>query len=54
MVTIGLFDAAAIVAQLMPLAAWAIIKHTHNWRNAYYVIIAFECLTVVFVWFFYR
>lgn len=54
MVTIGIFDAAAIVAQLMPLVAWAIIKYTQNWRNAYYVIIGFECITVIFLWFFYN
>jgi MFS family permease len=53
MVTVGLFDAAAIVAQLMPLTAWAIIKHTGNWRNAYYVIIAFEVFTFAFLYLFY-
>ena len=54
MVTIGIFDAAAICAQLMPLISWTIIKYTGNWRNAYYVIIAFEAFTLGFVYFFYH
>jgi hypothetical protein len=54
MVTIGLFDAAAIIAQMMPLVAWVIIKYTANWRNAYYVIIAFEAFTLIYLFIFYH
>ena len=54
MVTIGLFDAAAIIAQMMPLVAWVIIKYTANWRNAYYVIIAFEAFTFIYLFIFYH
>jgi hypothetical protein len=54
MVTIGLFDAAAIIAQMMPLVAWVIIKYTQNWRNAYYVIIGFEAFTFIYLFLFYN
>jgi MFS family permease len=54
MVTVGIFDISAILAQIMPLVAWAIIKTTQNWRICYYIIIAFEVLTVIFLYFFYH
>jgi MFS family permease len=54
MICIGIFDAGSIIAQLMPLTAWAIIKTTHNWRIAYYMMIGFQALTVVFLFFFYH
>ncbi|KAK7402700.1 hypothetical protein QQX98_011564 [Neonectria punicea] len=54
MVTIGLFDASSIIAQVMPLIAWAIIKYTGQWRNAYYLMIAFQALNTAFLGAFYH
>ncbi|KPM36923.1 hypothetical protein AK830_g9646 [Neonectria ditissima] len=54
MVTIGLFDASSIIAQVMPLISWAIIKYTGQWRNAYYLMIAFQALNTAFLWAFYH
>ncbi|KAH7126113.1 fungal trichothecene efflux pump [Dactylonectria macrodidyma] len=54
MVTIGLFDASSIIAQLMPITSWAIIKYTGEWRNAYYVMIAFQVFNTGFLWAFYH
>lgn len=54
MVTIGLFDASSIVAQMMPLISWVIIKYTGNWRNAYYVMIGWQVLNTAFLYFFYN
>lgn len=54
MVTIGLFDASSIVAQMMPLISWVIIKYTGNWRNAYYVMIGWQVLNTIFLYFFYH
>ncbi|KAF7554378.1 hypothetical protein G7Z17_g2973 [Cylindrodendrum hubeiense] len=54
MVTIGLFDASSIIAQLMPIISWAIIKYTGEWRNAYYVMIAFQVFNTGFLWAFYH
>ena len=42
MVIIGIFDASSIIAQLMPLTAWGIIKTTGNWRIWYYMMIGFQ------------
>ncbi|KAF2269119.1 MFS general substrate transporter [Lojkania enalia] len=53
-VTIGLFDASSVIAQIMPLVAWVIIKHTGNWRIAYYVMIAFQALNLILLWVFYN
>ncbi|ORY01051.1 fungal trichothecene efflux pump [Clohesyomyces aquaticus] len=53
-VTIGLFDASSIIAQIMPLVAWVLIKNTHTWRNAYYLMIAFQVVNLVFLFFFYH
>jgi MFS family permease len=53
-VTIGLFDAASIVAQLMPLVSWVIIKRTGNWRICYYIMIAFQSINLAMLWFFYH
>ncbi|KAF2008477.1 MFS general substrate transporter [Aaosphaeria arxii CBS 175.79] len=52
-VTIGLFDAASVIAQIMPLVAWVIIKQTGNWRIAYYMMIGFQTINLVLLWFFY-
>jgi len=54
MVTIGLFDASSVIAQLMPLTSWAIIKYTHNWRIPYYCMIGFQTLNLLFLIFFYN
>lgn len=54
MVTIGLFDASSIIAQMMPLTSWAIIKYTGEWRNAYYVMIAFQTFNCAFLSLFYH
>ncbi|KAH6884170.1 hypothetical protein B0T10DRAFT_531385 [Thelonectria olida] len=54
MVTIGLFDASSIIAQMMPLTSWAIIKYTGEWRNAYYFMIAFQAFNCGFLWLFYH
>jgi MFS family permease len=54
MTTIGLFDASSIISQMMPLASWALIKYTHTWRNSYYLMIGFQCLNLVFLFFFYH
>ncbi|KAF2743842.1 MFS general substrate transporter [Sporormia fimetaria CBS 119925] len=53
-VTIGIFDAASLIAQLMPLTAWVIIKYTGQWRNAYYVMIGFQTINLAMLWFFYH
>ncbi|KAH7115271.1 fungal trichothecene efflux pump [Dendryphion nanum] len=53
-VTIGLFDAASVIAQIMPLVAWIIIKQTANWRIAYYMMIGFQVINLVLLWFFYH
>ncbi|KAH7081976.1 fungal trichothecene efflux pump [Paraphoma chrysanthemicola] len=53
-VTIGLFDAASIIAQMMPLVSWAIIKHTGNWRICYYIMIAFQALNLAMLCVFYH
>lgn len=53
MVTIGLFDASSVIAQVMPLVSWVIIRNTGNWRNCYYMMIAFQTLNLVFLVFFY-
>lgn len=54
MICIGIFDAGSIIAQLMPLTAWGIIKTTGNWRIAYYMMIGFQTLTVLMLFFFYH
>ncbi|XP_014558594.1 hypothetical protein COCVIDRAFT_94258 [Bipolaris victoriae FI3] len=53
-VTIGLFDAASIVAQVMPLVSWVIIKETGNWRICYYVMIAFQVVNLGLLVLFYN
>ncbi|CAA9957232.1 AraJ Arabinose efflux permease [Pyrenophora teres f. maculata] len=53
-VTIGLFDAASVVAQIMPLVSWVIIKQTDNWRICYYVMLAFQSTNLVLLFFFYN
>ncbi|KAF2727247.1 MFS general substrate transporter [Polyplosphaeria fusca] len=53
-VTIGLFDAASVISQIMPLVAWVIIRDTGNWRNAYYLMIAFQVVNFVLLYFFYN
>ncbi|KAF2005813.1 MFS general substrate transporter [Amniculicola lignicola CBS 123094] len=53
-VTIGLFDASSVIAQIMPLVAWVIIKYTTNWRIAYYVMIGFQVINLVMLFFFYN
>jgi len=54
MTTIGLFDASSIIAQMMPLAAWGIIQTTGSWRASYYMMIGFQFLNLVFLFFFYH
>jgi MFS family permease len=54
MVTIGIFDASSIVSQIMPLVAWIIIRDTKNWRNAYYLMIGFQVLNLIFMFIFYH
>ena len=53
MVTIGLFDASSIIAEMMPLISWVMIKNTHTWRNCYYLMIGFQTLNLIFLYFFY-
>ncbi|KAF9886271.1 hypothetical protein FE257_011884 [Aspergillus nanangensis] len=53
-VTIGLFDASSIIAQVMPLIAWVIIRNTQNWRICYYTMIAFQVLNFFCLFFFYN
>jgi hypothetical protein len=53
-VTIGLFDAASVIAQIMPLVSWVIIKKTGNWRNCYYVMIGFQVINLVLLCIFYH
>jgi hypothetical protein len=53
-VTIGLFDAASIVAQIMPLVSWVIIKETGNWRICYYVMIAFQTINLALLVIYYN
>ena len=53
-VTVGVFDCSSIIAQIMPLCAWAMIKYTHTWRNAYYLMIGFQTLNLGIVYFFYH
>ncbi|KAJ4303552.1 hypothetical protein N0V90_002450 [Kalmusia sp. IMI 367209] len=53
-VTIGVFDASSIIAQLMPLISWVIIKETKNWRICYYIMIAFQTINLAMLWFFYH
>ncbi|OAG13327.1 MFS general substrate transporter [Alternaria alternata] len=53
-VTIGLFDAASIISQIMPLVSWVIIKQTGNWRICYYVMIGFQTINLVLLIFFYH
>jgi MFS family permease len=52
--TIGMFDAFGIIAQSMPLVAWVLIKYTHSWRNAYYLIIGWSTLNLAYLYFFYN
>jgi len=54
MTTIGLFDASSVIVQIMPLVSWVMIKNTHTWRNAYYMMIGFQCLNIVFLFFCYN
>ncbi|CAK7235600.1 hypothetical protein SBRCBS47491_009351 [Sporothrix bragantina] len=51
---VGLFDASSIVAEIMPLVSWVIISNTNNWRICYYVMIGFQSLSFVFLFFFYH
>ncbi|CAM1504892.1 Fc.00g024830.m01.CDS01 [Cosmosporella sp. VM-42] len=53
MATIAMFDASAIVAQLMPLISWVLIKYTGEWRNTYYLMIAWQVFNTAFLWMFY-
>lgn len=53
-VTIGLFDAASIIAQIMPLVSWVIIKQTGNWRICYYVMIGFQAINLALLILFYH
>jgi MFS family permease len=52
--TIGIFDAGSIIAQVMPLVAWVLIKNTGNWRNAYYIMIAFQSVNLILLFVFYH
>lgn len=52
--TIGVFDASSLIAQLMPLVSWVIIKETRNWRICYYVMIAFQAVNLAMLWVFYH
>jgi MFS family permease len=52
-ITIGVFDASSIIAQMMPLTAWGIIKTTGSWRASYYLMIGFQVINFAFLWFFY-
>ncbi|KAF2687657.1 MFS general substrate transporter [Lentithecium fluviatile CBS 122367] len=53
-VTIGMFDISSIIAQIMPLVAWVIIKNTGNWRICYYIMIGFQVINLAMLWFFYH
>ncbi|KAL5118480.1 hypothetical protein ACEQ8H_003656 [Pleosporales sp. CAS-2024a] len=52
-VTIGMFDVGSIIAEMMPLVSWVIIKKTGNWRICYYIMTAFQTLNLAVLWFFY-
>lgn len=54
MVTIGLFGASSLIAQIMSLCACAMIKYTHNWRNAYHLMIGFQAFNLAYLCFFYH
>jgi hypothetical protein len=51
---VGAFDASSVIAQIMPLVAWVMIKNTGTWRNMYYIMIGFQGLTVIVLFFFYH
>jgi MFS family permease len=53
-VTIGLFDASSIIAEMMPLTAWGIIATTGSWRASYYLMIGFQTFNLVFLFIFYN
>ncbi|KAF2703099.1 MFS general substrate transporter [Pleomassaria siparia CBS 279.74] len=53
-VTIGLFDAASVIAQITPLVSWVIIKKTGNWRNCYYMMIGFQVINLILLCIFYH
>jgi hypothetical protein len=48
------FDASSIIAQMMPLISWTIIKETKNWRICYYIMIAFQTCNLAMLFFFYH
>ncbi|KAF2397466.1 MFS general substrate transporter [Trichodelitschia bisporula] len=54
MATIGIFDLSSIIAQMMPLIAWVMIRNTHTWRNSYYLMIGFQVLNFISLFFFYH
>ncbi|PGH21416.1 hypothetical protein AJ80_03207 [Polytolypa hystricis UAMH7299] len=54
MITIGLFDVSSVIAQIMPLISWVLIRDTGDWRNAYYLMIAFQALNLIFLFFCYH
>jgi hypothetical protein len=39
---------------MMPLTAWAIIANTGSWRASYYLMIGFQVINFVFLFFFYH
>ncbi|KAH6670783.1 fungal trichothecene efflux pump [Halenospora varia] len=53
-VAVGLLDMSQIIGGSTPLVAWALYKRTHTWRSAYYYMLAYEVVTVIFVFFFYH
>jgi MFS family permease len=50
----GLMDVSSVVAQIMPLVAWVMIKYTGTWRNMYYLMLGFQASAGVFLFFFYH
>lgn len=49
-----MFDVGSIISQIMPLVAWVLIRDTGNWRNAYYLMIAFQGFNLLFLIIFYH
>lgn len=55
MVAVGALDVSGgLIAGSAPIVAWALFDRTGTWRTAYYYMLAFHIVTVIFVFFFYH
>jgi hypothetical protein len=55
MTAVGFLDfSGGLVAGTAPLIAWALFARTNTWRNAYYYMLAFHCISAIFIFFFYH